>query len=61
MLKSKNAVKVWDRVKAGFRNKGNEAVYVNGDQESAFTTRLGPVIIPPEVLEAGGDEGITIQ
>ena len=29
MLKSKIFVKVWDRVKAGFLNRGNEAVYIN--------------------------------
>jgi len=45
----------------GFWNRGNEAVYVNGDEESAFTTRLGRITIPPEVLEAGGNEGVSIQ
>mmetsp|Transcript_1941 Transcript_1941/g.2080 ORF Transcript_1941/g.2080 Transcript_1941/m.2080 type:complete len:103 (+) Transcript_1941:770-1078(+) len=51
----------FSRFGIGFRNRGNEAVYVNGDEESAFTTRLGRITIPPEVFEAGGDEGITIQ
>mmetsp|Transcript_43641 Transcript_43641/g.44156 ORF Transcript_43641/g.44156 Transcript_43641/m.44156 type:complete len:123 (-) Transcript_43641:144-512(-) len=50
----------FSRFGIGFRNRRNEAVYFNGDKESAFTTRLGQITIPPEVLEAGGDEGVTI-
>ena len=45
MLKSKGAVKVWDRVKAGFKANGDgEATYVDGDGTAhRFMTSAGPV------------------
>jgi len=46
----------------GFRNRGNEAVYVNGDEESAFTTRLRRTRV--SIQNRIGDNfynGVTIQ
>jgi len=51
----------FSRFGIGFRNRGNEAVYVNGDKQSVFTSRLEQITIPPEILDAGGDEGVFIQ
>jgi hypothetical protein len=47
MLKSKGALKVWDRVKAGLRvNENGEATYLDGDSDAVvrmIMTSDGPV------------------
>jgi len=44
MMKSKGALKVWDRVKSGFKSNGNkEAVYEQEGNTFRMTTSAGPV------------------